>query len=63
MDDLIFIATEECLMPQLMKIISACEKTRRSGPVAFSQQISSEREGDQERKVAAPLPQPPDYGC
>lgn len=34
MDDLIFIATEECLMPQLMKIISACEKTRRGGPVA-----------------------------
>lgn len=29
-DDLIFIATEKCLMPRLMKIIGACEKTHRS---------------------------------
>lgn len=48
MDDLIFIATEECLMPQLMKIISACEKTHRGGAVAFLQQISSGREGIKE---------------
>lgn len=45
MDDLIFIATKECLMPQLMKIISAWEKTHRGGHVAFLLQISSEREG------------------
>lgn len=39
MGDLIFIATEKCLMSQLMK--SACEKT----PVVFLQQISSEGGG------------------
>lgn len=43
-------------MPQLMKIISGCEKTRRGGPVAFLQQISSEREGiEEEGGRAGPL--------
>lgn len=45
MNDLIFIATEECLMPQLMKIISACEKTHRT---RFYSKFHQEREGIKE---------------
>lgn len=65
MDDLIFIAAEKCLMPRLMKIRSLCEKTLRSCPWRFLQQISSGYcwwwwggdKGGRWSRRAAPLPQ------
>lgn len=48
MDDLIFIAPEKCLMPRLMKIVSACEKPRRSCPWCFYSKFHQNVRGKRE---------------